>query len=35
MTPDSKKTIFWTVGLLVGLIVIAGVLIFAVGGTPA
>ncbi len=35
MTPDSKKTMLWTVGLVVGLVVLAGILFFAVGGNPA
>ena len=35
MTPDSKKTMLWTVGLVVGLAVLAGILFFAVGGNPA
>jgi hypothetical protein len=35
MTPESKKTMLWTMGLVVGLILVAGVVLLAVGGTPA
>ena len=35
MTPESKKTMLWTVGLVVGLIVIAGILLVTIGGNSA
>ena len=34
MTPENKKTMIWTVGLVVGLVIIAGVLMLTMG-TPA
>ena len=32
MTPESKKTMIWTVGLVVGLIILAAILVLAMGG---
>jgi len=35
MTPENKKTMMWTAGVIVGLVVIAAIVLFATGAGTA